>query len=122
MKPQAYLAGPMTGILDYNFDEFERFRLKLDQAGWHTLTPFDASNKVWQKHFGRMFNPREDKCEYGDPLLKEMFLGDVEILLESKAMFILPNAGGSTGTRLEKSIADAFSIPIFSAEDYIAAV
>lgn len=122
MKPQAYLAGPMTGIEFYNYIEFERFQAKLEKAGWHVLTPFDASNRVWQKHFKRMFNPREDKCNYGDPLIKEMFLLDIEMLLESKAMFVLPNSDGSTGVRIEKSVADAFSIPIFNAEDYIAAV
>lgn len=122
MKPQAYLAGPMTGILDYNFDEFEYFRKKLDQAGWHVITPFDTNNRVWQKHYGRMFNPREDKCNYGDSILREMFVLNIETLLDSKAMFVLPNADGSTGVRIEKSVADAFSIPIFNAEDYIAAV
>lgn len=122
LKPQAYLACPMTGIKDYNFHEFERFRKKLDTCGWHTLTPFDTNNRVWQKHFNRMFDPFKDMCDYGDPLLREMFVLSIETLLGSKAVFILPHSEGSTGVRIEKSIADAFGIPIFHAEDYIAAV
>ena len=121
-KPQAYLAGAMTGKKDYNFEEFEKYRLKLDALGWHTLTPFDASNRVWQKHYGKWFVPQSDKCDYGDEKLKEMFIEDIKILLSSKVVFVLPNSEKSLGVAIEQSIAEAFGIPTFLAEDYIAAV
>lgn len=41
-KKTFYIAGPMTGIENYNFDNFNRVSDVLRQQGWEVLNPADA--------------------------------------------------------------------------------
>src|SRR3972149_11223209 len=91
-----YLAGPMTGKPAYNFQEFRFFANDLELRGFRPVTPFEANNKVWRRPFGRDFDPFVDRCDYGDPLLKEMLDADIALLCSTDAVALLPGWKEST--------------------------
>jgi hypothetical protein len=110
-----YVAGPMTGHAAYNVDAFRDVATAWTLAGHVVETPFDADSRVWKRHYGRAFDPYVDTCDYGDPLLREMFAEDIAVLLASDAVVVLPGWEQSKGATLECRIAAQFGIPILLA-------
>jgi hypothetical protein len=106
----------MTGHPAYNVEAFRDAAARWAQAGWDIATPFEANSIVWRKHYNVDFDPFVDTCDYGDPILKEMFAEDVRVLLSSDAIILLPGWEQSKGATLERRIADQFSIPALRAE------
>lgn len=113
---KVYVAGKMTGLPAYNVAAFQEAAMAWMLMGHVVETPFDASSRVWERHHGRAFNPYLDTCDYGDPLLKEMFAEDVAVLLSSDAVVVLPGWEQSKGATLECRIALQFGIPVYRAE------
>ena len=110
---RVYIAGPMTGYRDYNFAAFEAAQAEWIQRGHVAVTPFDAGDVVWMRHFGRRFNGATDKCDYGDPLLREIFVEDIRHLLSAEAILLLHGWERSTGACIERRIAEAFGLDVF---------
>lgn len=102
---RAYIAGKMSGMPAYNVFAFEAEAAKWRERGYVVVTPFDCNSEVWQRHYGRPFDPYIDKCEYGDPLLAEMLCGDVAALLSADVVVFLPGWIMSRGARMEAVIA-----------------
>lgn len=102
---RVYIAGPMTGYADYNVLAFNQAHTLLSNLGHEAVTPFDANSRVWMRHFGRPFNPATDKCDYGDPILKEMIAEDNAELCSCDAIALLPGWEKSKGTRVELLLA-----------------
>lgn len=98
---RVYVAGPMTGITAYNAPAFYAAAALLASQGAVAVTPFEANSRVWQRHFGRAFDPVNDKCDYGDPILKEMIAEDLAELCASDAIALLPGWEKSKGSRVE---------------------
>lgn len=115
---RVYIAGPMTGHPHYNVAEFEYAAAAWRDAGHEVETPFDANSRVWWKHHKRGFDPRSDTCDWGDPILREMFAEDVQTLLSSDAIVLLRGWRKSKGATLEVSIATAFGIPRYDAQTF----
>lgn len=49
---KVYLCGPMTGLPNYNMDEFDRFKIVWEERGHHVFSPAGISRtvgegKVW---------------------------------------------------------------------------
>ncbi len=99
---RVYIAGPMTGKKAYNFALFnalaENWR---KHNGAEVSTPFDSCDTVWQKHYGRDFDPHKDTCEYGSPLLAEMFAENIRLLARAETIVFLPGWQGSKGACAE---------------------
>jgi hypothetical protein len=112
----------MSKIEFFNVIEFERFQAKWEALGWRVLTPFDATNKVWMENIGRPFDPRKDVCGHGHPLMKKMFALDIQMVLEADAVAFLPGWERSYGSRIESDVASLQRVPMFNAEDSVAAV
>lgn len=106
-----YVAGPMTGREAYGHAHFMRAVERLVELGHDPVTPFQANSEVWQRHHGRDFDPYNDTCEYGDPLLREMFAADVSLLLSRDGIALLDGWRESRGAATEKQIADLFRMP-----------
>ena len=113
-----YLAGPMTGHEHYNALAFEHAAAQWRDVGYEVVTPFDCNNVVWQKRYGRDFNPREDRCDYGDELLSLMFLEDLKALADAEAVAVLPGWEQSKGARAEVLVALNMGKRIFDAEAF----
>lgn len=106
-----YIAGPMTGHESYNVHAFERAARHWRLKGHEVETPFDANSRVWQRHHGCDFDPHTDTCDYGDPILREMFAEDVATLCRSDAIVLLDGWGRSRGATMEKALANLLGIP-----------
>lgn len=106
-----YVAGPMTGYVHYNVYAFRDAQAALEAEGHCAVTPFEANSTVWRKHFGRDFDPFTDKCDYGDPLIAEMFLADLEVLRCADVVAFLPGWEASRGAKVEMLMARMFGKP-----------
>ena len=113
---RAYVCGPMTGYPFYNMYAFKYVKMLWETQGWAVTTPLDCNSRIWIKHYGREFDPTEDTCDYGDDILKEMFVEDIKTLLASDAVIALTGWEKSRGATIEVNIARAFGIPVLGEE------
>lgn len=113
---KVYIAGPMTGRPHYNHAAFAEAKRRWQEAGYIVQTPFDANSRVWQRHYGRPFDPTVDTCDYGDPLLREMFAEDISTMLHSDLVALLPGWEYSSGVSRELPVALLFEMPTYDAE------
>lgn len=110
---KVYLAGPMRGKELGNQKEFLNAAEGLTLLGHEVQTPFDANNAVWQRRFQRDFDVAKDKCEYGDPVLAEMFAEDIKVLAWADAIVMLRGWEGSEGTLTELRVAKLLCKKVF---------
>lgn len=106
-----YLAGPMTGKTAYGHAEFTAAADAWRALGHDVETPFDANRRVWRRVYGRDFDPFNDTCEWGDPLLRTMFMEDIDTLMRADAIVMLEGWENSRGATLEQHLAERFGIP-----------
>ena len=102
-----YIAGPMSGYKNFNFDAFDRRAKFLRAVGW---TVFNPAAKDTEKHPGIEDNPE------GDPTLaakkdgfnfREAYLWDVSKVIEADAIYMLKGWEQSPGARGEHAVAVA---------------
>jgi hypothetical protein len=110
-----YIAGPMTNRDQYGWPAFKAAQEAWRKTGHHAVTPFEANSRVWKRHHGRAFDPTTDRCDYGDPLLPEMFAEDVSEVCAAEAIALLPEWERSTGVSRELPIALMFHKPVYDA-------
>lgn len=111
-----YIAGPMTGKPNYNKAAFDDAALGYSEQSHLPFTPFVASSRVWLKTFGFTFNDSLDRCDYGDPMLREFFAEDIALLLSCDRVVLLPGWRESKGARIEAQVAQLFGIEIVEHE------
>lgn len=92
-----YIAGPMTGISDYNFPAFNAMADHMRAAGWHVENPADHGVV--------------DGAEWADYLRY-----DIGRLSTCEAMMLLPGWSSSRGARLEASIAKELGVVMMLAD------
>lgn len=97
---RVYLAGPMTGIPEYNFPAFHAATADLRARGYD----------VW--------SPAESDAEHGGPEaavadLPNTFRRDLDALLQLDALVLLPGWSRSQGALLERHAADVVGIPVY---------
>lgn len=105
MSKKIYIAGPMSGIPEFNFPAFYEVANKFETEGWTVHNP---ANKE-----GETLSARSRKS--GDPMLaqkdgfnfREVYLWDVEKVIESDAIYMLPGWENSPGARGEHAVAVA---------------
>jgi nucleoside 2-deoxyribosyltransferase len=108
-----YIAGPMTGRPAYNYELFMAVKKMLEDEGHEAVTPFEANSRVWMACYGRPFDPFNDVCDYGDPILKEMLIEDLIDLKDSDAVVVLPFWKKSRGAGIEVQLALSIGMPVF---------
>ncbi|WP_256588086.1 DUF4406 domain-containing protein [Pseudomonas sp. LG1D9] len=94
---RVYIAGPMTGIADYNFPAFNAMADKMRAAGWHVENPADhglVPGAQWA-----------DYLRY-----------DIGCLASCEAIMLLPGWTASRGARLEVSIAKELGVVFMFAD------
>lgn len=91
---RVYVAGPMTGIEDYNFPAFIAAAQKLKSQGYEVVNPADHGVV--------------EGAEWSDYLRH-----DIAKLSRCEKMFFLPGWENSRGAQLEKHIAECIGIKIF---------
>lgn len=104
-KKSVYLAGPMSGIPEFNFPAFYEVAARFENEGWTVFNPADKE--------GETLSDRSKKD--GDPLLaqkdgfnfREVYLWDLTKVLEADAIYMLPGWENSPGARGEHAAAVA---------------
>ena len=115
-KPTLYVGGKMTGVPLYNFPAFDAAKARWESRGYAVTTPADITRAVWREKFGREFDPSCDTCEYGDPLLCEMFARDAAAASRASCIALLPDYHTSKGARIEIAIARQLGKSLMCAE------
>lgn len=110
-----YIAGPMTGLPQYNFVNFTKAKFMWQKLGHEVQTPFDANNRVWQKHFGKNFDPYHAICDYGNKVMLDCWKEDINVLLWADVIALLPEWEKSRGARIEVQTALLFNKYIHNA-------
>ena len=93
-----YLAGPMTGLPEFNYPAFRAAAQEWRECGWDVLDPSE-------KFGGRLDLPYEVYIK-----------ASIIDVLASEAIAVLPGWENSRGATLEVSIGRALGYPIYAAE------
>lgn len=92
-----YIAGPMTGIPDWNFPAFHEAAERWRAAGWIVVNPAETDD-------GDTTKPRAYYMRL-----------DIQKVLEVSAVAALPGWHNSTGATLEVAVAREIGIPVYDA-------
>jgi len=113
-----YLAGPMTGIAEFNFPAFDAAAAKLRDLGYVVFNP--ADNDRYKHGFDPTgMTGHEDLTGILDR--REVLADDLAwICAEADVVAPLPEWKWSAGARAEVAVARALNIPVVSARGLIA--
>lgn len=103
-----HIVGPMSGIPAYNHAEFADTVIRLQAETLPTTiitTPFTACDIVWQRVYNRLFDPFKDTCDYGDGLMEEIFVENMNLVAKADHIVVIPHWPLSRGTIIEVHIA-----------------
>ena len=98
-----YLAGPMSGLPEFNYPAFHEAREKLRKAGNEVLCP--AENTIEQGI---------DNSNLPEGFLTEQMRFCIKSVLEAEAVAMLPYWARSVGARTEALVAISIGIPIYA--------
>lgn len=102
MKHRLYLAGPMTGLPDYNRPAFNAMAAQLRAAGYFVVNPAEnglPADAAWIDHMRR----------------------DIELMMinQCTAIALLPGWGQSTGANVEVRLATSLLMIVNTAEQWL---
>lgn len=104
-----YVAGPMTGIPQFNYPEFFRVSNALRKLGHKVINPAETNGPTVEEALRDVdANPRS--WEY-------YMRKDVRSVAKVDALCLLPGWQNSKGARLEVTVAKALGIPIYIFKD-----
>jgi hypothetical protein len=94
-----YLAGPMTGIPDFNYPAFHAEAARLRQLGYHVENPAEGNVPPCGTWVGYMRNA-------------------IQQLMTCEAVALLPNWQKSRGALIEHGLAVNLGLPARPADEY----
>lgn len=98
LKPTLYLAGPMSGLPEFNFPAFHQAAAELRSRGYTVINPAELddgdTSKPWDYYMRR----------------------DLKMLVDADAVAVLPGWRKSKGASLEVHVAQALGMPVLDAE------
>lgn len=105
-RKSIYIAGPMSGYKDFNFPAFFAAADALRAKGWIVYNP---ANKEDEALIG------EEAMKMGDPMeaqkagfnFRDAYRWDIDCVIKSDAIFMLPGWEASPGARGEHAVAVA---------------
>lgn len=109
-----YLAGPMSGIPQFNFPAFEAATKALREAGATVISPHendppDVQAAAWASPDGRFTDGMLSGESWGDMLAR-----DVKLVADhATAVIVLPGWSRSRGARLEAFVALLCDKPVY---------
>lgn len=106
--PKVYVAGPMRGIAEFNFPAFGRAAGKLEANGWLVFSPADHDIEGGFDTVGMTGNEDLERLGFD---LREALKWDLDRVMESDVVALLPGYENSTGAGAEIALAKALGIP-----------
>lgn len=103
-----YVAGPMTGLPEFNYPAFNEAARLLRGFGYAVLNPVDAEQK----------NPTPGEPQAWDWYMRHA----LRMVLDADGIALLPNWEGSRGAVLEVNVARALGMECARLEHWIEAV
>jgi len=103
MSKKIYIAGPMTGYNNLNWDAFDQKELELAAEGWDPVNPAKLDRES-----GIDPNRNLDDYDY-----TECALRDVEALLQCDAIYLMSGWQHSRGASWERALAKHHGIRRF---------
>ena len=104
MSKTAYIAGPMRGIKDFNFPAFDAVAKAARRNGYTIFSPAEHDRESG-------FDETQNDLEGFD--LKAALRWDIEAILKSDEILLLPNWRASSGVAIELVVARAIGIPVY---------
>lgn len=114
---RVYIAGPMTGIPQFNFPAFDAAARDLRAVGLDVVSPAELDDPV--DRAAALQSPDGSALSYGNGVKKtwgEFLARDVKLLSDDgiEGVYVLPGWRKSRGARLETFVAKAMNgLPIF---------
>lgn len=115
----AYISGPITGMLNGNFDTFMLAQRKLEHDGYIVVNPHEIGADIYAK-WANIIKPDSavSAQNYENTMWLEFMRNDIKHLVDVDCVFLLDNYETSRGCRLEIVIAQKLNIPIYYMRDY----
>lgn len=99
-----YLSGPMSGYPEWNYPAFDKAKEILMDQGWEVLSPADFDREMG---FNETSEAQPTKEDY-----EKFARNDVEAILKSNYVFVLPGWKKSRGACNEVRIAQWLGVPV----------
>lgn len=106
-RRKIYLAGPMRGLPNLNFDAFHEARARWESAGWQVMSPASIDLAVG-------LGPQ---CHSDDTMLRQLITMDVACICNCDAIAMLPGWEKSMGSTVELALAQFLGLTVYNAED-----
>lgn len=109
VKPRIYIAGPMTGIADYNRPAFYETAEAFMEGGWEVFNPAELDEEVYGDTEATIEAMEADR----EAFLRAALGSDLAwICAEADAIAMLPGWEKSYGARAEHATAVALGLQI----------
>lgn len=109
----AYISGPISGMLNNNFDAFKRAQSQLERDGYIVLNPHEIAIDVYNKWSKINVETQQQRKE----MWRDFMRVDIRFLMSCDCVFLLDNWESSQGATLELTIAQKLGIPIYYMRD-----
>lgn len=106
MFKSIYIAGPMTGYPNFNFDKFYEVEEKLKAEGWIVYNPANKEDEDALDPTAKVTGDTQKAIEEGFDFRK-VYLWDVEKVIMADAIYMLPGWEKSVGACGELAVAMA---------------
>ena len=115
-----YIAGPMTGIVGFNYRSFYDAAVLLRDDGYSVINPCERDPAevqiaAWSSDTGNW----ADLPYPVDQLLPEIIQQNVDDVMSCDGIALLPGWENSTGARMEVALAERISIPTLKVSTWL---
>ena len=107
-----YIAGPMSGVEDFNFPLFFETEEKLKELGYEVINPAHNDGETLEEALAMAGTPDKPNNPWSYYMRR-----DLPNVLNVDALCVLPNWRRSKGALLEVHIAKALGLPIYVLKD-----
>lgn len=107
-----YLAGPMTGLPEFNFPAFDRAAEMLEAQGYTVFNPAQMDRDVG-------FDPSSTKVS--EAFLRDALRRDLSAICDADAIAMLPGWEKSGGARIEWQLAVHLGLEVIYLSEWMAA-
>jgi hypothetical protein len=100
-----YIAGPMSGIPDWNYPAFHSAADKLRAKGWKVYSPAEKDQETFSDPEAQKDGDTALAVANGTFDYKEAYMWDMEKVIQGDAIYMLPGWENSPGARGEHAVA-----------------